>query len=172
MFLFIIWFHLVDLIILVTLCMAYMYWSWVLCNDFEICIYIYIYISYFLGNYTGFTARGYNFWEKEMFSKIFIFAHSHFLFCAPPGISSWAFISTRSRGKSGCRWYFDGIILTLSYCTNLMLCHCVWIKLNPAHRALLLLDTLSLNLFTFYTSSHFMASSPSRCRPAQLDSES
>ena len=50
-------------------------------DDFEIHIYLYI-CSTFWENYTGFISKGLELLRKEMFSKIFVFAHSHFLFCA------------------------------------------------------------------------------------------
>ena len=69
----------------------------------------------------------------------------------------------------GCLWGYDSYPC---YYTLLMLWHRVWNGLNPAHRAPLFLDTLGLNLFILYMSAHFMASSPSRCRPSRLDSGS
>ena len=68
----------------------------------SLCIVLYIYIVLFSGNYTGFTARGYNVFRRFLL-KLYFQAHSP-LFFAPPGFSCWKFVTTRILGESQYRW--------------------------------------------------------------------
>ena len=86
----------------VMLDMAYTWFFTTLEYDF----YLYV-LLYFLGNFMGFTVRGYYFWKGKLFLKSFVFAHSRFQFCTPPGplgSNSKVFVSTRIRGIFQHRW--------------------------------------------------------------------
>ena len=76
------------------------------------------------------------------------------LFCAPPGFSSWASDRRGVVANLGVDDIFFGIILTLSYCTNLMLCQRVWIGFIPAHSALWYLDTIRFKFIHISTHHH------------------
>ena len=72
-----------------------------------------IYTYYFLGNYTGFTVRGY-IQIFEMVLKSFVFAHSRFLFLRPSRIAVKVHIDEDYWRISGMVATVESIILARS----------------------------------------------------------
>ena len=113
--------------------------------------FLYTYVLLFSGKLYGFYSEGFLCSKKEKcVFKNFVFAHSRFLFFAPPGFRCWKFVSTRIFGESQYRWLPLRVrpLPTLLY--FIMLWRRVWIGFIPAHNTLLSLDIIRFKLFHIF----------------------
>ena len=87
--------------------------------------FLYTYVLLFSGKLYGFYGEGLLFLEREMVLKSFGFAHSHFLFCAPPGFNCWSsyrrgFLANLRIG--GYFWGYNSYPLHCTYLCSYVTC--------------------------------------------------